>query len=520
MEIVKEKVQMLRVKSKAANQITFDEDYNVPDAKPDIGRMIQNKGTVQVDEVNLNDNQAYVKAKLVVELLYVEEQEEGRICSLTASLPIEETLNLEGIESGDKMCLKWEIEDLSLHVINSRKLNIKSILSFFAVVDELVELELPTGLQPEEISMKKKVVKVLGLCIHKKDTVRMKEEVALASNKPNIAQVLWNTVEVRGLDIRPEEDHTLLKGELFMFLLYRGDEDGNSLQWLEHSIPFYQEVECQGCRLEMIPNVEMTMLHQRLDVQPDSDGEERVVQVDAVLELDIQIYNEEEHPLLMDIYTPLKECVTRGSQEPLDSLLVKNFSKCRIGERIQVREVQGKILQICHSQGCVKVDSTQTVENGVLVEGVVSVKVLYIVSDDSMPFYSMEAMVPFSHVIEAVGIDEHCIYHLHTDLEQLSTTMVDSNEIEVKIVLNLNALILNRQQEYIIQEIEEHPLNMEKIQSMPGITVYMVQPGDTLWDIAKSFYTTVEDICQLNELEEQEVPPYRPLLLVKRVEEE
>ena len=98
--------------------------------------------------------------------------------------------------------------------------------------------------------------------------------------------------------------------------------------------------------------------------------------------------------------------------------------------------------------------------------------------------------------------------------------MVDSNEIEVKIVLNLNALILNRQQEYIIQEIEEHPLNMEKIQSMPGITVYMVQPGDTLWDIAKSFYTTVEDICQLNELEEQEVPPYRPLLLVKRVEEE
>ena len=399
MEIVKEKVQMLRVKSKAANQITFDEDYNVPDAKPDIGRMIQNKGTVQVDEVNLNDNQAYVKAKLVVELLYVEEQEEGRICSLTASLPIEETLNLEGIESGDKMCLKWEIEDLSLHVINSRKLNIKSILSFFAVVDELVELELPTGLQPEEISMKKKVVKVLGLCIHKKDTVRMKEEVALASNKPNIAQVLWNTVEVRGLDIRPEEDHILLKGELFMFLLYRGDEDGNSLQWLEHSIPFYQEVECQGCRLEMIPNVEMTMLHQRLDVQPDSDGEERVVQVDAVLELDIQIYNEEEHPLLRDIYTPLKECVTRGSQEPLNSLLVKNFSKCRIGERIQVREVQGKILQICHSQGCVKVDSTQTVENRVLVEGVVSVKVLYIVSDDSMPFYSMEAMVPFSHVI-------------------------------------------------------------------------------------------------------------------------
>ena len=29
---------------------------------------------------------------------------------------------------------------------------------------------------------------------------------------------------------------------------------------------------------------------------------------------------------------------------------------------------------------------------------------------------------------------------------------------------------------------------------MPGITVYIVKPGDTLWDIAKKFYTTVEEI--------------------------
>ena len=44
MELKKETVQMLRVKSKAASQVTFDEDYNVPDTRPDIGRMIQSKG--------------------------------------------------------------------------------------------------------------------------------------------------------------------------------------------------------------------------------------------------------------------------------------------------------------------------------------------------------------------------------------------------------------------------------------------------------------------------------------------
>ena len=37
MELRKESVQMLHVKSRATSQVTFDADYNVPDAKPDMG---------------------------------------------------------------------------------------------------------------------------------------------------------------------------------------------------------------------------------------------------------------------------------------------------------------------------------------------------------------------------------------------------------------------------------------------------------------------------------------------------
>ena len=49
MELRKESVQMLQIKSRAASQVTFDTDYNVPDAKPDVGRLIQNKGDVSME---------------------------------------------------------------------------------------------------------------------------------------------------------------------------------------------------------------------------------------------------------------------------------------------------------------------------------------------------------------------------------------------------------------------------------------------------------------------------------------
>ena len=130
----------------------------------------------------------------------------------------------------------------------------------------------------------------------------------------------------------------------------------------------------------------------------------------------------------------------------------------------------------------------------------------------------MEAMIPFSHVIEAGGITEDCIYHLRTDLEQLSTSMAESNRLEVKAVIGLNALVLCRREELIMDRVEEQPLDMETLRTMPGVTVYMVKSGDTLWDIARRHYTTVEEIMSLNELTDSLIMPGQPLLLVKASE--
>lgn len=516
LKLKKENVQMLRIKSKAAAQATFDVDYNVPDAKPDVGRMVQSKADVSMDEVRLSEGKAFLKGSLNVDLLYVGEQE-GKIYSLSAKLAMDETMNLEGIESGDKLCLSWEIEDISIHVIHSRKLNIKAIVTFFASVDEIAGLQIPVLLEDAEVSVKKKTVRLMSLCVHKKDTMRIKEEIDLASNRPNIENLLWYTIEPRNLDLRPEDDKIRVKGELSVFVLYTGGDEENPPQWLEYSIPFSNEAECSGCAQDLIPHIEVSVLHQGIEVRPDPDGEERILQVDVVLELNMRLYREEEHELILDVYTPLKECVLQGKKEILESLLVRNFSKCRVAERVAVKESQGKVLQLCHSSGKVKIDKTKITEKGILAEGVVLLKILYIIGNDEMPFYSMEAMLPFTHLIEAKGIDPKCTYFLRADLEQLSTTMADGDEMEVKAAVGLNVLVIRQWEEMIIEEIEEKPLDMKRIESMPGITVYMVKDGDTLWDIARQFYTTVDEICAINGISEKEMQTGQPLLLVKQV---
>ena len=71
-------------------------------------------------------------------------------------------------------------------------------------------------------------------------------------------------------------------------------------------MPFNNEVECTGCLEELIPHIEVSLIHQGMEVKPDPDGEERILQVDAVLELNMRMYKEEEHELLLDAYSPVR----------------------------------------------------------------------------------------------------------------------------------------------------------------------------------------------------------------------
>ena len=284
-------------------------------------------------------------------------------------------------------------------------------------------------------------------------------------------------------------------------------------------MPFSGEVECAGCTEELIPDIAVSVMHQSLEAKPDADGEERIFVSDVVLELDMKFFREEEYDLVTDVYTPVRECIPEGKTEVLDRLLVRNFSRCRISERIQVKETQGKILQLCHSQGKVKIDKTRIVENGVEAQGVVMLKILYIIGNDSMPFYSMEAMLPFTYVVEARGIREDSTYQLKAELEQLSAAMADGNEIEIRASVGLNLLAVSREEIFVIDKVEEKPLDMKKIQAMPGILIYMVKPGDELWDIARKYHTSVEEIRELNGLKENQEPePGTPILVVKKVE--
>ena len=126
---------------------------------------------------------------------------------------------------------------------------------------------------------------------------------------------------------------------------------------------------------------------------------------------------------------------------------------------------------------------------------------------------------PHSHfVCNSCGAvsDLHEI-QLDAGLEQLGAVMMGGDMVEVKAVITLDFLVLQPVTEPVITGASVKPMDMKKLQELPGIVGYIVQPEDSLWTIAKKFHTTVGNIITTNELADDQVKEGQRLLLVKEI---
>ena len=500
--------------------MTLDNDFNVPDVKPDIEHLVKEQGDIRINDVKTMNGKLVVKGTLAFNVIYISDDNSTPVHNLSGEIPFDEVINMEESCSDDDVTVRWDLEDLTAGIINSRKLSVKAVVRLNVTVEDIYDQETAIGVESDEdIRYMNKIFPITGIGVSKKDTYRVKDEIHLPSNKSNIYDIIYNEVDLRNVEYRLMDSKFTVKGELPIFFMYIGEGEDSSLEYYETEIPFNAMIDCGGCSEDMIDNITCNILNKSMEVKPDSDGEQRIVDVEVVLDLDIKAYQEDEVEAISDVYSPKKECLPTYREAIYENLLVKNGSKTRISDRIHVDESRPEMLQICHASGDVKIDDINIVEEGLEVEGVIDVSMLYISADDAKPLNNIKGVLPFTQVIEVKGMSKDCVYDVKPSLEQMSVNMLDSDEIEVKVVLSLSAIVFEKIVEKIMVELDYEDIELEKLQSMPSITGYVVKPNETLWDIAKKFYTTMEALQDMNGLESTTVHAGDKLLILKEMDE-
>lgn len=519
MDLLKKNIHMNKLKCKSSVQLTLDDDFNVPDVKPDISSMIKEQGNIVIYEIKPMNGKLLAKGALQFNILYISEEDSRPVHHLSGEIPFEETINMDEACAEDSIIVKWDLEDLSTGLINSRKVSVKAIVSFAFAAEDVYDEETAVAVEGDDnVQSKTKKMNITQLAVNKKDTFRIKDEVSIPSNKPNIFEILYSEADLRNTDIRMQDEKISLKGELVLFVLYASEDEEHPIQYIETEVPYSGSIDCNGCLEEMIPDIDLSINTKDIEVKPDSDGEERVIDIEVVLNLDIKAYEEDELDILCDVYSTAKDLIPTFKDAYYENLLVKNNSKARITDRIKKSGAQPGIMQICNAYGSVKIDEMQVVDGGIEVDGVIEVQIMYITDEDRRPLSSIKGMIPFAQTIEVKQIGNNSFFEVKPNLESISVMLLDSDEVEVKAGVNLATIVFDRITEPIITEVVQQDIDFKKLQEMPSIVGYIAKPNDSLWSIAKKYYTTIDTIKEINQLEQETIKIGDKILIVKAVD--
>ena len=95
MELVRKPIHYVKEGKRTFDQFYLDEDYNVPDAKDDVQRIVQGTAEVRTEDIRLVENYVRIVGKVYFRILYVTASADPMPAVLEGKIPFEEMVYTE-----------------------------------------------------------------------------------------------------------------------------------------------------------------------------------------------------------------------------------------------------------------------------------------------------------------------------------------------------------------------------------------------------------------------------------------
>jgi len=519
-ELIKEKISLDRKIGKQTTQVLIEGDLIVPDMKPDMSVVLQTNSQAVIDRIELTSDRVSFIGKLDIQILYLARGSQNPVHSMNVSMSIDDFINMDGVTKETQVDALCEIAHIDYRMVNDRKLNYRAIVDVLisASNPETHEIVVDINDVPANQLLKNSVTLTKNI-ESRTERFAVKDLLTVESGKPNIREILQTNMSISNKDCRISGGKVNISGELVLKILYRGDNESSVIDLAEHEIPFTHSIDIAGITDDMFSDAVLTPLDQYVQIQADSDGESRVISIEVTVSAGLKIASSQSIEVLEDAYCINKVLNLNKVPAKYSKLMCHNKTQSPAKEIVALDDASPDILQIFAAHGKSFVHEIKVVEDKVIAEGSIEANVLYIAESDEMPLYSYKAELPFRQIIETKGATPDMEVSIAATIEHVSFNMLSGREMELRFLVSFNTSVYREKEMHIIADIDFDDMDKSIIDSMPSMTIYVVQKGDDLWKIAKRYNTSIDELLAVNDIEKPTgVVPGQKLLVLKKVE--
>lgn len=478
----------------------IDMDYILPDYYPEVFKILRCEASPRITHYNLVDGKLTYELCVDVTVLYCSEGSK-QLNSLKQKLTYSRSLDLGTNKNEAEITLVPKSDYSNCRAINQRRIDVKGVVTIRVKVISEKNSEVICDASGMNIQMKKQHVDyTVGKLLAEKN-MSIDEAVELSAAKSSVISVVRTSCISDVPDVRVIANKVIAKGNCTVTVLYSCQDTGvPSMEIMNFSVPYSQIVDMNGVdeTYHCFTDVCVT----DCDVTPGSDKDGKTRKLDCKIGLRVSCcaVKSAHTELVTDVYSTKYPCESGFSQFRINKLPVNISESFSTKSVIEYNEgTVEKVYDIWCTVGNTA-EKPEGSSDGINISGMLMISAL-IRNSEGNPVL-IEKETAFDHTIPGEESDKLNIYIKPCGC---SYSISSDNKIEVTADLIICGKKYGTSE---ISGVSEIKILGDTVKSRDGnysVKLYFCSEGENIWDIAKKYSTSVEEVMRENNLYDEKV---------------
>lgn len=475
-------------------------DALLPDYCPDIVRILKCAVTPAVTARRASPGKLELEGMAVVTVFYVSTGE--GIARGEYKVPFSRIVEMKADHPAPVVTLSPRVDYVNCRAVNQRRLDIRGAVVIGVRAVGCREEQAVAEGEGMGLQLKREQAdasRLLGQCARE---THVAERVELTHGKPPIQAVVRASGAARAVEVKLVAGKAVLRGELELHIFYQSP---GGFEQLDCTLPTNTICELEGLTEESLCDVWQQVTSLTAEPAAGEDGEYRSFSIDAVVESQVRGWQGYAARFCSDCYSTKNLCTFRTRSANLSRV-------CRVvQESVPCKEVipLPEDVQTVEELWCDVTGATPRSEaGGPVVELRLSVSMFARMGDGQL--YYFDKVLELNHKLPCDT--ENASLEVRALCRSCGWSLAGNDSVEVRCQLELSGILSCQVRAALLEDIQVDETKPKEDAAAPGLYLYLADPGETLWDIAKRYNTNIDRITGENP-EEQQDPDRRVLLI-------
>lgn len=509
MEIGRQVIKLNESLFEGVGENTTECEAIIPDYFQEVYKVVRADATPRVRDRRIENGRLIVEGAVEFRILYLPEDGKS-LRSFSHIQEFSETFAVGNARAGSHVQVRTKVEYVGCRLINPRKAYLKAVLSVAVKVWAQRELEAVKFSDSEKTHMRKKDALSFRLIGTGEKAFRISEDLDLYKGEAGNGFVIKSEAAVRFEDAKLISNKVIAKGTASLRTLFSTGA-GSPVEMAEHSIPFSQIIDLEGvdetCECEM--DFEITDVKTLL--KDNITGSSCIMQAELGCFAYARAFKNEWVTLVQDAFDTVNEVGLESKTINLERYLEKLEGAETLKDTVPSTEPLESILDITAIPvvSGVAYDGKEVTVSG-------SVDALILGISASGDIINLEKNMPFSYTASLAAPADHIRCEPEASLESASYIIANENSVDLRIQLNIGALVFASSTEPVVVNITEGAEKQKETSGLPVLTLYYAAKNEHVWDIAKRFNASPMAIRAANKIGDDDSVEEGKMLLLPR----